>query len=56
VRLLVWMANHGTHARGGLRAGQVVTTGSCTGTIFVEPGAHIAAAFPGLGALALEIA
>ena len=56
VRLLVWMANHGTQAHGGLRVGQVVTTGSCTGTIFVEPGAHIAAAFPGLGAIELEIA
>ena len=55
VRLLVWMANHGTHALGGLRAGQVVTTGSCTGTIFVEPGTHIAAAFPGLGAIEIEI-
>src|SRR3954468_5748832 len=55
VRLLVWMANHGTHALGGLRAGQVVTTGSCTGTIFVESGTHIAAAFPGLGAIEIEI-
>ena len=55
VRLLVWMANHGTHALGGLRAGHVVTTGPCTGTIFVEPGTHIAAAFPGLGAIEIEI-
>jgi 2-keto-4-pentenoate hydratase len=55
VRLLVWMANHGTHAHGGLRAGQVVTTGSCTGTIFVEPGAHVSAVFPGLGAIDLTI-
>src|SRR4051794_33143486 len=55
VRVLVWLANHGTHAFGGLRAGHVVTTGSCTGTIFVEPGTHIAAAFPGLGAIEIEI-
>jgi 2-keto-4-pentenoate hydratase len=55
VRLLVWMANHGTHTLGGLRAGHVVTTGSCTGTIFVQPGTRIAAAFPGLGAIELEI-
>jgi 2-keto-4-pentenoate hydratase len=55
VRLLVWMANHGTHPLGGLRAGHVVTTGSCTGTIFVEPRAHIAAAFPGLGTIQLDI-
>jgi 2-keto-4-pentenoate hydratase len=55
VRLLVWMANHGTHSLGGLRAGHVVTTGSCTGTMFVEPGTHIVAALPGLGTLELEI-
>jgi 2-keto-4-pentenoate hydratase len=49
------MANHGTHALDGLRADHVVTTGSCTGTIFVEPGTHIAATFPGLGAIEIEI-
>jgi len=52
---LVWMANHGAHAHGGLRAGHLVTTGSCTGTIFVEPGAHVSAVFPGLGAIDLTI-
>jgi 2-keto-4-pentenoate hydratase len=55
VRLLVWLANSGTHTLGGLRAGQVVTTGSCTGTIFVQPGARIRAEFPGLGSNALTI-
>jgi 2-keto-4-pentenoate hydratase len=56
VRLLVWLANDGARPLGGLRAGQVVTTGSCTGTIFVDPGARIVADFPGLGRVALEIA
>jgi len=38
VRLLVWMANHGTQAHGGLRAGQVVTTGSFYGRKKPEEG------------------
>lgn len=49
LRLLVWMANHvGGHC-GGLRAGQIVTTGSLTGVRFVEPGAHVVAELAGLG-------
>jgi 2-keto-4-pentenoate hydratase len=56
VRLLVWLANGGAHSLGGLRAGQIVTTGSCSGTIFVKPGAHIHASFPGLGSINLTIA
>jgi len=34
---------------GGLRAGQWVTTGSCTGTALVAPGTEVVADFPGLG-------
>jgi 2-keto-4-pentenoate hydratase len=49
LRLLVWMANHvGAHC-GGLRAGQIVTTGSLTGVRFVAPGAHVVAELAGLG-------
>jgi 2-keto-4-pentenoate hydratase len=55
VRLLVWLANEGSHSLGGVRAGQVVTTGSCTGTIFVEAGASVRASFSGLGSLNLTI-
>jgi 2-keto-4-pentenoate hydratase len=55
VRLLEWMANNGAHSLGGLRAGHMVTTGSCTGTIFVERGARVMAAFPGLGTIAIDI-
>jgi len=51
VRLLVWLANQGSHGLGGLKAGQVITTGSCTGTIFVEAGTRIVATFPGLGTI-----
>ena len=49
LRLLVWMANHlGAHC-GGLKAGQIITTGSLTGLRFVTPGATVVADFPGLG-------
>jgi 2-keto-4-pentenoate hydratase len=41
VRLLVWLANIGSRSLGGLHAGQFVTTGSCTGTIFVESAARL---------------
>lgn len=47
--LLVWLANEGARSLGGLRAGQWVTTGSCTGTVLVAPGAVVVAEFPGLG-------
>lgn len=49
LRLLAWLANEGAHSLGGLRAGQWVTTGSCTGTVLVAPGTLVAADFPGLG-------
>ena len=55
VRLLVWLANQGSHSLGGVRAGQVVTTGSCTGTIFVEAGTSLQATFSQLGSLSLTI-
>lgn len=56
VRLLEWLANHGSQPLGGLRAGQVVTTGSCTGTIFVAPGTRVRAEFANLGRIEIEIA
>lgn len=55
VRLLVWLANEGARSLGGLKAGQVVTTGSCTGTDFVTVPTRMVAEFPGLGSVALAI-
>jgi 2-keto-4-pentenoate hydratase len=49
LRLLAWLAGHVVTRRGGLRAGQIVTTGSWVGLQFVEPGAEVAATFAGLG-------
>jgi 2-keto-4-pentenoate hydratase len=56
VRLLVWLANYGARSVGGLRAGQIVTTGSCSGTDFVEPGTRASADFPGIGSIEIDIA
>ena len=55
IRLLVWMANDGTRAAGGIRAGQIVTTGSCSGTDWVEPGTEARAQFEGVGAVEASI-
>ena len=38
IRLLLWLANTGARWAGGLRAGQVVTTGSWTGKDVAPPG------------------
>lgn len=54
-RLLVWLANEGARSLGGLKAGQWVTTGSCTGTEFVQPGAAVVADFPGVGRAELSV-
>ena len=52
-RLLVWLANScGSHC-GGLRRGQIVTTGSLTGLRFVMPGARVRARLEGLGEVAV---
>jgi len=52
-RLLVWLANEGSVRLGGIRAGDVVTTGSTTGLTVVPIGAHVVARFQGLGEAAL---
>ena len=52
-RLLVWLANTGSVRLGGIRAGDVVTTGSTTGLTVVPPSAQVVARFAGLGEAAL---
>lgn len=51
VRLLVWMIDHAVRRRGGLRAGQVITTGSWTGLPFFPPGTKARGEFAGLGSV-----
>src|SRR5579863_4479598 len=51
LRLLLWLANVGARAAGGLSAGSIVTTGSLTGVMFVTPPVVLHADLPGLGAV-----
>jgi len=46
---VVWLANHLSGRCGGLKAGQIVTTGSCTGINFAQPGDSAVATFDQLG-------
>lgn len=53
LRLIAWLARH-AQARGlPLRAGQVITTGSCTGLLFAPAGARVEGEVAGLGRVAL---
>lgn len=54
LRLLAWLANHGAHWAGGLRAGQYVTTGSWTAKDFVSSGAEVRIVFHHCGEAALR--
>lgn len=47
--LVTWLANHAARRAGGLKAGEIVTTGSCTGMNFATAGATVRAFFPALG-------
>lgn len=47
--LLVWLANHAATRNGGLRRGDIITTGSWTGMRFVGSGTRVEAAFAGIG-------
>ena len=53
LRLVAWLARH-AQARGlPLRAGQVITTGSCTGLVMAPAGARIEGEVAGLGRVSL---
>ena len=54
LRLLTWLANEGARWAGGLRAGQVVTTGSWTGKDLVPLGAKVRIAFDHAGEAEVE--
>jgi 2-keto-4-pentenoate hydratase len=46
--LLVWLANHCSARGAGLRAGQVVTSGSCSGMLFASQGTAVRVEVDGL--------
>jgi 2-keto-4-pentenoate hydratase len=49
VRPLAWMIDHAVRLRGGIRAGQAITTGSWTGLRYYPAGTRARGAFAGLG-------
>jgi 2-keto-4-pentenoate hydratase len=53
---LTWIANELSRFGPGLRAGQVVTTGTCLVPIAIGPGDSIEADYPSLGRIALRFA
>lgn len=53
-RLLQWLALHCAQRGQPLKAGQVITTGSCTGMLFAPEGAHVQAELSGLGRVELR--
>lgn len=55
IRLLQWLANEGARGFGGLKAGMVVTTGSCTGLLLVPPGTRVRASFRNAGTVETAI-
>ena len=49
--LMAWAANHCAKRSSPFRAGDIVTTGTYTGILFVEPGAEVAVDFQGIGSI-----
>lgn len=54
-RILPWTVAHCAQRVGGLKAGDLVTTGSWTGMEFVSPGQTVVARFPGIGEASVRI-
>jgi 2-keto-4-pentenoate hydratase len=52
---LVWLANHLPGFGLALEAGQVVTTGSCTGLIWVAGGQRVTGGFAGFGEVVVDL-
>ena len=56
LRLLAWLADQGARWAGGLKAGQIVTTGSWTGKDFVAEGATVEMVFDHCGTVSATYA
>jgi 2-keto-4-pentenoate hydratase len=55
MRTLVWLANHTGRLGHGLKAGDIVTTGSHTGLVFAGQGSRVVARVAGLGEASLVL-
>lgn len=53
-RLLGWLARHCAQRGQPLRAGQIITTGSCTGMLFAPEDARVQAQLAGIGTVELR--
>lgn len=53
-RLVAWLALHAAQRGQPLRAGQIITTGSCTGLLSAPYGAHVEADVVGIGRVELQ--
>lgn len=54
--VMPWIVEHCARRTGGLKSGDLVTTGSWTGMESVVPGDSVLARFPGIGEASLKIA
>jgi 2-keto-4-pentenoate hydratase len=54
-RLLAWLALHCSERGVPLRAGQIITTGSCTGMLFAPEGAAVLGQLAGIGQVELRL-
>ena len=48
-RALAWLVNERAKRGGGVKAGEVVITGTCLKPVEIEPGDHVTVEFSGLG-------
>jgi len=55
LRLVTWLANHCAARCGGLRSGDLVTTGSHTGMQFAVPGTKVTGSFSSLGSVSAQL-
>ena len=56
MNVMVWLANQQSKLGRGLKAGDIVSTGTCTGLDSVKPGDHVVADFGGLGCVEINVA
>jgi len=55
-RLMAWAANHCANRSRPFIAGDIITTGTYTGILFVEPGAEVVVDFTDIGAVEVSFA
>ena len=55
MNVMVWLTNHQSKRGRGIKAGDIVSTGTCTGLARVSPGDHVVADFGQLGKIELVL-